>query len=272
MADLAYFIAKINADQPDRPTVVIGGSYPGALSAWFRSRYPHAAVASWAASGVVEPIVDYWQYDEQVYISTAKSGEWCPKKIFEVNAYATQEAALRLNGFENAIDEVLKGTGAEDMRTDDFMSFLADAPAGNVQYGTRTHLCDDIIEPNLHLNLHDAFVGVVNGLIASGDTPVDYKSDASSKIYSEEIDVTYSGRSWTYQVCAEFGWFQTPSQIHPLRSQLVKLEYYEQLCERVFPGINMSNKPHAWEIIADQGGYNIAGTNTIFTNGSEDPW
>jgi len=123
---------------------------------------------------------------------------------------------------------VLKGTGAEDIRTDDFMSFLADAAASKVQYGKRTTLCDDIIKPHLDLNLHDAFVAVVNGLIASGDTPVDYMSNPGSKILSEEIDVTYSGRSWTYQTCTEFGWFQTPSQFtfSSLRSQLVKLEYY----------------------------------------------
>ena len=272
MSDLAYFIAKINEDQPDRPTIVIGGSYPGALSAWFRAKYPHAAVAAWSASGVVQPIVDYWQYDEQVYTSTAKSGEWCPKKIFEINAYATQEAALRLNGFQNAIDEVLKGTGAEEMRTDDFMSFLADAPAGNVQYGTRTILCDEYIKPILDLNLHDSFISVVNTLIASGDDPLGYDSRPGSDIVSEKIDVTSAGRSWTYQTCAEYGWFQTPSEVHPLRSQLVKLEYYIDLCKRVFPGLNMDNKPHAWESIADQGGFDIAGTNIFFTNGGEDPW
>jgi hypothetical protein len=43
--------------------VVIGGSYPGALSAWFREKYPHLAVASWASSGVVQPIVDFTQFD-----------------------------------------------------------------------------------------------------------------------------------------------------------------------------------------------------------------
>lgn len=63
MADLAYFLGTMNLDDPTRQTVVIGGSYPGALSAWFRSRYPHLAMASWSSSGVVQPIVDFWQFD-----------------------------------------------------------------------------------------------------------------------------------------------------------------------------------------------------------------
>lgn len=52
LADLAYFIGEMNPDQANE-VLVIGGSYPGALSAWFRSRYPHLTVGSWASSGVV---------------------------------------------------------------------------------------------------------------------------------------------------------------------------------------------------------------------------
>ena len=53
LADLAYFLGEMNLDDPSRQTLVIGGSYPGALSAWFRARYPTIAFASWSSSGVV---------------------------------------------------------------------------------------------------------------------------------------------------------------------------------------------------------------------------
>ena len=64
LADLAYFITSLNADKPDREVVVIGGSYPGALSAWFREKYPHLAIASWSSSGVVYPKEDFWKFDQ----------------------------------------------------------------------------------------------------------------------------------------------------------------------------------------------------------------
>ena len=70
MADIAYFLAAMNEDNEARQTIVVGGSYPGALSAWFKAKYPHMAMASWAASAVVQPIVDFWQYDEQIFLSS----------------------------------------------------------------------------------------------------------------------------------------------------------------------------------------------------------
>ena len=38
------------------PFITIGGSYPGALSAWFRYKYPHLTIGSIASSAVVKAI------------------------------------------------------------------------------------------------------------------------------------------------------------------------------------------------------------------------
>jgi hypothetical protein len=82
LADLAYFLTSEEAGYTEgKEILVIGGSYPGALSAWFRSRYPHIAKASWSSSGVVQPIIDFWKFDEQTYLSSVKSGELCPQMI-----------------------------------------------------------------------------------------------------------------------------------------------------------------------------------------------
>lgn len=33
--------------------ITVGGSYPGALSAWFRSKFPHLTVGAIASSAVI---------------------------------------------------------------------------------------------------------------------------------------------------------------------------------------------------------------------------
>lgn len=42
---------------------MIGGSYPGAMSAWFRYKYPHLTVGALASSAVINSILDFKQFD-----------------------------------------------------------------------------------------------------------------------------------------------------------------------------------------------------------------
>ena len=61
--------------------IVVGGSYPGAMSAWFRYKYPHIAMGSLASSAVVQAIADYRAYDDHVYTATMWSGKECTDRI-----------------------------------------------------------------------------------------------------------------------------------------------------------------------------------------------
>lgn len=89
LADFAYFITQMNLDNPTRENIVIGGSYPGALSAWFRYTYPDIATASWASSAVVQPWADMWTYDEQIYDSTYRIDPKCTETLRRFESYGT---------------------------------------------------------------------------------------------------------------------------------------------------------------------------------------
>ena len=229
------------------------------------------AVASWASSGVVQGIKDYWKYDEQVYTSTMKSGGSCTATIAAMQAYVTAQAALRLDGQDNAIDTVLKGTEAENMLTDDFMAFIADIAAGKVQYGERVAMCT-AYEAYAGQKPSAVFPTLVSDQVAAGNDPYGYDTRRGTPITTNVIDVNNAGRPWTYQYCTQFGWYQTVSKEHAMRSALLTVHYNNALCERVFEGLDMTNLPNILGVTIEQGGFNIAGTNTFFANGSEDPW
>ena len=79
LKDLAYFIqnmvkSKLFGITEKNPWITIGGSYPGALAGWFRSKYPHMTIGSIGSSGVILAVEDFWDFDEQIYISSKKSG------------------------------------------------------------------------------------------------------------------------------------------------------------------------------------------------------
>jgi hypothetical protein len=47
----------------NNPWITIGGSYPGAMVAWFRYKYPHLTAGSISSSGVVNAIEDFKDFD-----------------------------------------------------------------------------------------------------------------------------------------------------------------------------------------------------------------
>lgn len=80
LADIAHFIQSYNKNLAEvyplntYQWVTIGGSYPGALSAWFKATYPDLTVAAWSSSGVIQPIKYFDTFDWDIYEATRKSG------------------------------------------------------------------------------------------------------------------------------------------------------------------------------------------------------
>jgi alpha-beta hydrolase superfamily lysophospholipase len=74
LADLATFreyFVQSRSMGADTPVIVFGGSYSGALSAFFRTKYPHLAIAAVATSAPVLALTDFYQYQDVVAQSLA---------------------------------------------------------------------------------------------------------------------------------------------------------------------------------------------------------
>ena len=94
LKDLAYFTEQITLSKlykiNKNPWITIGGSYPGAVSAWYRYKYPHLTIGSIASSAVVNAFAYYPEFDEQMFLSANKSGDYCWKAINDTTAYVEQ--------------------------------------------------------------------------------------------------------------------------------------------------------------------------------------
>ena len=62
-----YLNEKYNISKGDSMWFVFGVSYSGALSAWFRLKFPHLTCGSLASSAVVKAIFSFTDFDKQVY-------------------------------------------------------------------------------------------------------------------------------------------------------------------------------------------------------------
>lgn len=185
--------------------ITVGGSYPGALSAWFKHLYPDHAVGSWSSSGVIHAIEDFRNFDLDIYTATQKSGDLCPAVIqqhykFIEQAFETNEqmTADICDIFEIPVDHLNKH---------DFFFYLADIYTLGVQYGNRTYLCDFLME-NSGYDMLTQLRAVAKFGKNSGMYYDQYDAVA---LQDTTIDIDLNLRQWTYQYCTEFGFYQTPN-------------------------------------------------------------
>lgn len=144
LSDLAYFIQQMRDTHSHKitdktPFITIGGSYPGALAAWFRYKYPHLTIGSIASSAVVLAIEDYKNFDEQMYLSSVLSGDFCVQAI---NASNTKVEQILKSSDRDTFKAQFKGS--DKLNDEEFLFYWIDSIVGQIQYGQRTTLCNNL--------------------------------------------------------------------------------------------------------------------------------
>ncbi|KAG2303036.1 hypothetical protein Bca52824_031687 [Brassica carinata] len=244
----------------DNPWFFFGVSYPGALSAWFRLKFPHLTCGSLASSAVVHAVYDFSAFDQQIGES---AGQDCKAALQETNKLL--EIGLKVNG--KAVKALFNAT---ELHVDaDFLYLTADAAVMAFQYGNSDKLCVPLVKAKKN----------GSDLV---ETYSKYVRDHCMKVWglhvrpynrkhlrNTVVTAVSTYRIWWFQVCTELAYFQVAPANNSVRSQQINTEYHLDLCKSLFgkgtyPEVDATNLYY--------GGDKIAATKIIFTNGSQDPW
>nr|VDC73740.1 unnamed protein product [Brassica rapa] len=253
---------KLNrSGKVDNPWFFFGASYSGALSAWFRLKFPHLTCGSLASSAVVRAVYEFPEFDQQQIGESA--GPECKAALQETNKLV--ELGLKVNN--KAVKALFNAT---ELDVDgDFLYFVADAQVMAFQYGNPDKLCVPMVEAKKNGgDLVEAYAKYVREY-CFGVFGLSAKTYSRKHLLDTAITLESSDRLWWFQVCTEVAYFQVAPANDSIRSHQVNTEYHLDLCKSLFgkgvyPEVDATNLYY--------GGDRIAATKIVFTNGSQDPW
>ncbi|OEL18499.1 putative serine protease EDA2 [Dichanthelium oligosanthes] len=156
--------ARYNHSGFDNPWFVVGVSYSGALSAWFRLKFPHLTCGSLASSGVVHAVYNYTDFDKQVGES---AGPECKAALQETTRLVEQQLLSDSRSVKTLF-------GAQTLKNDDFLYLLADAESEAFQYGHPDAVCPPLVNAKKNgKNLVETYAQIVKDFyIKEMETPV----------------------------------------------------------------------------------------------------
>lgn len=244
LADFAAVIRHVQAvyNAQASPVVVFGCSYIGAGASFFRQRFGHLAVGAVASSAPVQAVVDFTQYLEEVQ--------------FDINYLYGQQCVAALRNVTTRIGDLLVSsagqaevvktfevckpfTGSLDVQT--FWSAVVGNPwMGASQYysegayPTVQSLCANLTAA---ADPMDAFVTLskkFNNPAPANCLDASY-ADTIQQLQTTQYMTPYSdARSWTWQTCSQFGYFQSTDSPYQPFGNGIPVQYYIQMCNDVF--------------------------------------
>ncbi|XP_072525472.1 thymus-specific serine protease [Salminus brasiliensis] len=289
LADLAAFHQHISQKYSlthRNVWISFGGSYAGALSAWFRGKFPHLVYGAVASSAPVQAKLDFSSYTTVVGRSlmdeSVGGSEKCVKAVYE--AFAAVEAAL-LRGEETQVGKDFGCCDTPKSLEDqtEFLQSLADIFMGTVQYNeevgplTIARLCDIMTnQSKAYAEEEEAYDRLVK-LTAIYRTVekepcLDVSYEKTILHLNKTTHVGSGYRQWFYQTCTEFGFYQTCEDATCPFSRMMTLQTQTQLCPLLFSipqhtllsNIDFTNQYY--------GGDQPQTQRVLYVNGDTDPW
>ena len=276
LADTAAVVEAVQATfHSKRPVMNFGGSYSGATAAWFRGAYPNTTMAAVSSSGVVNAILNFTGFDEQVEEAIDLPTAGCAARLKAVTAAlarahaaggATWDAAKRSMKASNLV-----GTKLGDA---DFWYAVADGGAMADQYGSKAKLCKALEDAETPGVTDAALIAAYSKFIAGfwGEDFMSgcfYDSECFKKVSWQDSGMS---RSWRWQKCSQVAFLQ-PGFGGSLRFEGLTLGDLLEQCTYVFGAALPSSFPQVTAPFnAKFGGDKPKGTKIFYTDFSDDPW
>ncbi|KAF4569423.1 hypothetical protein EYR36_009214 [Pleurotus pulmonarius] len=269
------------------PWVFLGGSYPGVRAAFLRIRNPETIFASWASSAPVHAQVDMASYYMAAERSLTRncSADWVAVTKYVDGALKGNDQKLKDTIKQGLLNARQSGPGGRNAFTSlEESAEISDLSAASIlidpldfyqYYGfaaTLLPFCNlletrnftsDPLEGGLtsRFGVETAFRAF---LVAIAE--LDYDS------IPRGVDDPVTDRSWMWQYCSEYGFYQRGDATNPLSIQtsLQSLELFQEQCNSAFPQ-GLPASPQVGNV-NKYGGWTMNPSNVLFTNGEFDPW
>ncbi|KAL7711798.1 Lysosomal Pro-Xaa carboxypeptidase [Entamoeba marina] len=258
------------------PVIVIGGSYSGNLATWIRQKYPNIVYAAIASSAPVKATTEFYEFMEVINndMSADCSNAWGEAMEQLETLFATAEG-------KNTIEEMFNT--CTPLESDlDFTIFLYQMQATFIyypQYNGRYSLtidgvCDMLTETNDSLSNLANFIEYANLELGKDCSDSNYESGLkalSNTLGEFEGNQYASTRSWEWQICSEYSYFQPINETLPFSKRLTN-DYFYQMCDDLF---NITKDTLDYRVKQTNMMYGSKApkvTNVAFTSGSIDPW
>ncbi|KEY67030.1 hypothetical protein S7711_04712 [Stachybotrys chartarum IBT 7711] len=285
------------------PWIAYGGSYAGAFVAFLRVVYPDTFFAAISSSGVPVAIWDYWEYFEGARVfgppvcteTTGKLTNVVDNILLNetLSGYVSQlKDAFGLGRLSDNTDFAAAIRGGiyslqsynwdPEISSNEFFDYCDTVSNDTNQFPEledRRESVAELIEVGGWGDEADVltdrmlnYIGTLGPSIASCEGDQDECFGTTDVEFYALNDTSQTWRLWPYQVCTEWGYLQTgsgaPSDILPMISRLVDLEYSSRICTLGFG----FHTPANTTAINKYGGFNISYPRLAWLDGEWDPW
>eukprot|EP00937_MAST-01D_sp_MAST-1D-sp2_P000912 g912.t1 len=281
LADTAAVVEAVQATlSPRRAVMNFGGSYSGATAAWFRGAYPKTTMAAVSSSGVVNAILNFTGFDEQIATAVDLPAPGCAARVRALTAAFVR--AFKAGGatWDGAKKAMLAGNLVGTRMGDaDFWYALADGSAMADQYGHKASLCDALQAAEKPGTSDGALIAKYSSWVQQY-WGKDFMAGCfyDSECFKQESwEASGMSRSWRWQKCSELGYLQ-PGFTGSLRYEGLSLQDLLDQCTYVFgdalPWANMTGADVQYTRTFNKkfGGDRPHGTKIFFSDFSDDPW